>query len=421
VSKDKQEVLAERFRHFGEEECRGSSPLYERLSLAAARDPEVLGLLAAARGSQRRPNLLFAAVHYLLLRGDPHPLGRFYPSLGAERARGDPWPVFRDFVLSRRAELEALIARRHTQTNEVRRSAVLYPAIALAAWELGGPVAILEAGAAAGLNLLFDRYWFDYGAAGTAGDPASPVRARCQVRGGLRPPISQPALQVAARLGIDSHPLDIRDADEVLWLRSLVWPEHRDRVELLQSAIAVAWRDPPPLDHGTLPEAVTEAAASIASDRPLLVFHSATLAYLTPDERDRFGALLAEVARDRALAWVAFEGPGASPASVERARARGGLGQLRPAFADPLRPGASCRSPARPGGDARPVAGVARRGLGGPAGPEVMGRSYPFDSLFRSSPRPHTAMRSGLIGDESEMEVGQLMVGDTRWTSPAGR
>jgi hypothetical protein len=51
---------------------------------------------------------------------------------------------------------------------------VLYPALALAAWELGGPVAILEAGAAAGLNLLFDRYWFDYGAAGTAGDPASP-------------------------------------------------------------------------------------------------------------------------------------------------------------------------------------------------------------------------------------------------------
>jgi hypothetical protein len=227
--------------------------------LAAARDPEVLGLLAAAQGPQRRPNLLLAAVHYLLLGGDPHPLGRFYPSLDAERARGDPWPVFRAFVLSRRADLQALIARRHTQTNEVRRSAVLYPAIALAARELAEPTAILEAGAAAGLNLLFDRYWFDYAAAGTAGDPASPVRARCQVRGRLRPPISQPAPQVAARLGIDAHPLDIRDADQVLWLRSLVWPEHHGRVELLQNAIAVARRDLPPLDHGTLPEAVTEA------------------------------------------------------------------------------------------------------------------------------------------------------------------
>ena len=184
MSEAELEALAERFRHFGEEECRGSSPLYQRLSLAAARDPEVLGLLAAARGTQRRPNLLFAAVQYLLLRGDPHPLGRFYPSLGAARAWGDPWPVFRDFVLARRAEFQALIARRRAQTNEVRRSAVLYPAIALAAWELGGPVALLEAGAAAGLNLLFDRYWFDYEAAGTAGDPASPVRASCQVRGG---------------------------------------------------------------------------------------------------------------------------------------------------------------------------------------------------------------------------------------------
>jgi hypothetical protein len=49
-------------------------------------------------------------------------------------------------VLSRRAELQALIARRHTQTNEVRRSAGLYPAIALAARKLGEPVAVLEAG-----------------------------------------------------------------------------------------------------------------------------------------------------------------------------------------------------------------------------------------------------------------------------------
>jgi hypothetical protein len=320
VSEDEQAALAERFRHFGQQECRGSSPLYQRLSLAAARDREVLGLLAAAQPSQRRPNLLFAAVQYLLLRGDPHPLGRFYPSLGADRAWGDPWPVFRDFVLSRRAELQALIARRHTQTNEVRRSAVLYPALALAARELGEPVAILEAGAAAGLNLLFDRYWFDYGAAGTAGDPASPVRAGCQLRGGLRPPISLPAPRVVARLGIDAHPVDLRDADQVLWLRSLVWPEHRDRVQLLERAIAVARRDPPRLDRGRLPEAVTEAAASIAPDRPLVVFHSATLAYLTPEERDRFGALLAEVARDRALAWVALEGPGACPASVEWAR-----------------------------------------------------------------------------------------------------
>jgi hypothetical protein len=185
-------------------------------------------------------------------------------------------------VLSRRAELQALIARRHTQTNEVRRSAGLYPAIALAARKLGEPVAVLEAGAAAGLNLLFDRYWFDYGPAGTAGDPASPVRARCQVRGGLRPPIPQPAPQVAARLGIDAHPVDVRDADQVLWLRSLVWPEHRDRIQLLETAIAVARRDPPSLARGTLPEAVTEAAASIAPDRPLVVFHSATLAYLPP-------------------------------------------------------------------------------------------------------------------------------------------
>jgi hypothetical protein len=78
--------------------------------------------------------------------------------------------------------------------------------------------------------------------------------------------------------------------------------------------------------------------------------------------------------------------------------ARGGLGQLRPAVADALRPGASCRSAARPGGDARPVAAVARRGLGGPAGPGVMGRSFPSKAHSGAVPDPTLAMRSGLRG-----------------------
>jgi len=99
VSEDEQEALAERFQHFGEEECRGSSPLYERLSLAAARDPEVLGLLRQPRELSGDPTCCSRrstiCCSYLLLRGDPHPLGRFYPSLGAERAWGDPWQARR--------------------------------------------------------------------------------------------------------------------------------------------------------------------------------------------------------------------------------------------------------------------------------------------------------------------------------------
>ena len=60
------------------------------------------------------------------------------------------------------------------QTNEVGRSAVLAPAT-LVARRSGLPLRVLEVGASAGLNLQWDRYWYDTGET-TFGDPDSPVR-----------------------------------------------------------------------------------------------------------------------------------------------------------------------------------------------------------------------------------------------------
>ena len=66
--------LAQRFRTFAERECRDSSPLYEYISLEIAKDPRILDLCRHARDGQPVPNLLFGAVHYLLLKGIDHPL-----------------------------------------------------------------------------------------------------------------------------------------------------------------------------------------------------------------------------------------------------------------------------------------------------------------------------------------------------------
>jgi hypothetical protein len=80
-------ALSQRFDRFAARECH-VSPLYRRLSLGIARDPEVLVLAAHAREGQPVPNLFLATVHYLLLKGVPHPLSAFYSGLfraGAHR------------------------------------------------------------------------------------------------------------------------------------------------------------------------------------------------------------------------------------------------------------------------------------------------------------------------------------------------
>ncbi len=68
------DLLAAKFRQFAELECRGSSKLYELLATAIADDHDLLELASRAKSRQPVPNLLFAAIHYLLLSGKNHEL-----------------------------------------------------------------------------------------------------------------------------------------------------------------------------------------------------------------------------------------------------------------------------------------------------------------------------------------------------------
>ena len=119
------ENMSKLFDHFGRREApQVEGRMYEELCRGIAGDPELLRIAAHAPVTQPPPNLLFAAVHYLLLRGAQHPLRDYYPALRARAVRGGGsllFREFRDFCLARRSEIEALVASRATQTNVVRR------------------------------------------------------------------------------------------------------------------------------------------------------------------------------------------------------------------------------------------------------------------------------------------------------------
>ena len=148
--------------------------------------------------------------------------------------------MFRDLCLSQRAQVSQILATRHTQTNEPGRAALLAPGLATAADLMGEPVGLLDAGCSAGLNLLIDRYRFEYGAAGSLGPAASPVTIACELRG-TQAPLRLPA--IAARLGLDRSPVDITRADDARWLLACVWP---DTGRLARTAAAMDLGRPAP-------------------------------------------------------------------------------------------------------------------------------------------------------------------------------
>lgn len=296
---DDLEGVAAMFRGLAEIDFRDRSPLYEQLALAAADDPEVLSLLLPAAPTDRYPHLLMAAVQHLLLAEGSSPLEAF--------ASPDPYPAFRSWCLSHRAAIESLTGRRVVQTNEVARCAGLMPCFAAVAEASGGrPLALLEVGSSAGLNLLFDRYRYDFGPGASVGAAAASVVIRPLVSG--RPPAVAGVPTVAWRRGLDRNPVDVTSDEDVRWLRACIWPEQHARRALLEQAVAEARRDPPTVVPGDALEALGALARTAPADAVLCVFHTAVLAYL-PDPA-KFGERLAEVAEERPLWWVSGEPPG---------------------------------------------------------------------------------------------------------------
>jgi hypothetical protein len=320
------DALALRFERFARQECH-VSPLYERLSLGVAGDPEVLAIAARAKPGQPVPNLLLAAVHFLLLSGVQHPLADFYPSLSpVTPVAADPYPRFRVFCLEHREKVLELISTRLVQTNEVRRCGCLLPAFTQVAQHAQGrPLALVEIGASAGLNLLWDRYGYDYGEGRHCGDSRSPVQIACRLRDVQQPMLPVVLPTVGMRVGLDLNPIDVRDPNAALWLRALVWPDERGRAELLRQAIQVAQHDPPRLLAGNALDLLPEALATVPNDQTLCVFHTHTMNQFPSEARARLWALVADQAAARDLYRISIEWLGEAHPRLELMSFAGGV------------------------------------------------------------------------------------------------
>lgn len=309
------DVIRKRLRQFAEQEAVVESPLYAHLALAASEDDDVAGLLRDAEPVFARPTLLFAAVHRLVLAEPVSELAHYYPTVGGEYGVDRVvWPTFRSFALDRADRIRELVATRTTQTNEVRRAALLFPAVARAAKQAGkGPIGLLEAGTSAGLLLGMDRYGYRYqttdGEQVTAGPGKAPLvlTSVLGLAAGVKRPTLPKNLAVAAKVGLDRNPLDLTDDEQLAWLEACVWADQPERVRLLNQAATAQAKNRPEFVRGDLVDDLATAAARIPAELPLVVFTSHVLSYLAPQRRADFVAALAELAADRPLWWVSQE------------------------------------------------------------------------------------------------------------------
>ena len=283
------ERIARVYQAFAEIEAKDVSNTYFEWASAIAEDREVAALISTLPGIKTQPNLVFAAARFC-----GAPVG--------------PYPPFRAWLLENWTDVVATIMSRATQTNEAARCAVLLPVLS----RLDGPLALIEAGASAGLCLYLDRYSYRYDVNGrtvSLDPPSGPslVQIPCAISA-RDVPTQLPS--IAWRAGLDLNPIDPTNTDQIAWLDTLVWPEHTARRDRLHAAATIAAQDPADIRKGDILTALPDLIKEAPAGAHVVVFHSSVLVYMSAEGRHGFAD---QMRAFEDVTWISNEGRGVFP------------------------------------------------------------------------------------------------------------
>ena len=296
---------------FAADAKRTGSQVYSRIAEGIGRDDDLKALCANARAGQPHANMILGAVHFLLLRGDRHPLRRFYGTVGGEASaeRADPFPDFRDFVLTHRAAVHGLIATRVTNTNEIGRSALLHPGFRVIASEVDRSLSLIEIGPSAGLNMIWDSFGVRYlrdGAIAASINVGASLVIDCELRGERCPPID-PAPSIAGRVGLELNPVDLSNVDDRDWLRALIWPDQVARLGRLDRAIELFAAHKPHIKSGDALTLLPDALAAVPPVEVPCVYHTIAIYQFSRTMRQALEDILTVAGLRRPVWRLSFE------------------------------------------------------------------------------------------------------------------
>lgn len=246
-------------------------------------------------------------LHSLVLDGSEPKLAACYPPAGEPDRLAGILPG----VIGRNDARLATGLGNAPQTNEIARSAALFPGL-LEVFRLTRlPLALHEIGASAGLNLMMDKFGYRFGSL-SLGNESSPIQLVPEMRGGLSGPGG--TIQVVSRSGCDIVPLHISNAADRLRLRSYIWPDQPMRMKRLDEAIEIAASTSFSLRADDAAVYVEQSLAGRKRDQAFVLFHSVMWQYLPEETKLLIEAALGKAGNaathDAPVAWLRMEGLG---------------------------------------------------------------------------------------------------------------
>lgn len=251
------------------------------------------------------PLRVAAGFHYLVLTGEARRLEPVYQGRITDQATIDA--IVTDLAVKYDAALLPWLDH-PPQTNEAARSAGIMAGLMWLSGRLGPRFALYEIGASAGINTMMARYHYRLG-----GVRAGPGLSRMLIEPEWRgpPPPANP-VEITAIRGCDIRPVDLTDPKQALKLKAYIWPDARERMARMDSAIELARMAPPELVRQDAEDFVREMLAEPQeAGVTRALFHTVMWQYLPDSSRAAITAMMEEAGAcatpDRPLAWLSLE------------------------------------------------------------------------------------------------------------------
>jgi hypothetical protein len=249
---------------------------------------------------------LLGGLHELALSGAAPEVSAAWPSTAREGDADAAWDAAIGSMPGLEERMAAFMAH-EPQTNEVRRSICLLPGFVTIGKESGLELRCFEIGASAGLNQIWDRYRYEFGAH-TWGPSQAPLTLDTAWRG--TPPPTCVALRVQERAACDRRPIDLTDTSARRRLKAYIWADQFDRLECFEAAAATTVAAGFRVEQE---DAVTWVArrAGPKDGAATVLYHSIFWQYLTDEARqvltDAVMSLGARATPSAPFSWLRME------------------------------------------------------------------------------------------------------------------
>ncbi len=252
---------------------------------------------------------LIGALHYAAMTGLDEALAASYP------AGTDDWDIQRvwgaaESFMIRKPDWVRVFMQQAPQTNETRRSVMFLSGFLHLARRFNMPMHVLELGASAGLNTIWDGFY--YATESWAWGAPSPVTVSTHWKG--PPPALDAQPVVASRASCDRNPLNLADADTRSRVRSYIWADQAERLARFDHAADLAVERNVRVDRADAEDWLADKLAIRPKDALTVVCHSVFFQYPPQEVRRMIRDLIESSGRSATanapLAWMRFEPEG---------------------------------------------------------------------------------------------------------------